>query len=597
VPEQFAGSVFDLPPGTTWEIELRAVDPDGMEWRGRVQATTREIPRALPQAPRLVAVATAGQLQAALEAAQPGDVIALAEGVYAGTFSLRASGTRENPIVMRGERAQGAVLDGEGCENCEVLSVRGSFVHVEELSLRNAARALRFSGEGATANAARRLHISDVVHGIGKAAGQTDFYICDNLIEGRLAWPWVFAEDATAHWDDRGVDLAGDGHVVCHNRIAGFGDPIVNKKVGARSWDVYGNDILDSFDGTEMDEGAGNVRLFRNRWTNVMAPVSIQPMHGGPGYVLRNALYNIPDEQIKLKSLGGEQLPSGVLVYHNTFVSPDLALNLQSPITQYNFEIANNLFVGPEKLEAGRAVDWTTEIIGGLFDYNGYWPDGGFWFGKVAGRNRFWESFAQVKAAGQVEGKGVLLEREIFAAGFVGPADSRMRHQPPSFALAPASKAIDAGRLLPGVNAGFVGAAPDLGALETGCPEPQYGPRAREEEGRVWPIDCNGARPTGIMENESDQRVFALHANAPNPFNPQTLIRFDLAATETVKLAVYDALGQRVRILVEELLAAGEHQAMWNGQDGAGAAVASGVYFYRLQAGGAAQARRMLLLK
>ncbi len=39
--------------------------------------------------------------------------------------------------------------------------------------------------------------------------------------------------------------------MVCHNRISGFGDPVVNEQVESRAWDVYGNDILDAFDGTE----------------------------------------------------------------------------------------------------------------------------------------------------------------------------------------------------------------------------------------------------------------------------------------------------------------------------------------------------------
>lgn len=175
---------------------------------------------------------------------------------------------------------------------------------------------------------------------------QRDFYLCDNVIEGRLEWPWVFDADAQSHWDDRGVDLAGDGHVACHNRISGFGDPVVNKQVESRAWDVYGNDILDAFDGTELDEASGNVRLYRNRFTNVMDPISIQPIHGGPAYALRNVGHNIVQEQIKLKSLGGQQLPSGALIYHNSFTSPARALNSQSPITQYSFELRNNCLCG-----------------------------------------------------------------------------------------------------------------------------------------------------------------------------------------------------------------------------------------------------------
>ena len=69
--------------------------------------------------------------------------------------------------------------------------------------------------------------------------------------------------------------MHGDGVVVCHNRIVGFGDPMIIKKLGARSFDFYGNDIRDSWDGCELDDGAGNARLFNNRWTNVWSSGSV----------------------------------------------------------------------------------------------------------------------------------------------------------------------------------------------------------------------------------------------------------------------------------------------------------------------------------
>jgi len=489
VPAQFAGSVFDLEPGTTYEIELHALDPDGLDERRTAQAVTRPVPPAEPAHPREVAVADTDQLRAALSAAAAGDVVTLADGTYPGPFSLNSSGTAEDPIVLRG--GGGAVLDGGGCDGCNVLEVYGSYVHVEGLTIENATRALRFLGAGATGNVARRLHIRDVVHGIGSSTDQTGFTVCDNWIEGRLEWPWTFADAATSHWDDRGIDMNGSGHVVCHNLIRGFGDPIVNKRRLVRAWDVYGNDVYDAFDGTELDEGEGNVRLFGNRYTNVMAPISIQPVFGGPAYVVRNVLYNVPDEQIKLKSLGGTEEPSGALIYHNTFVSPELALNLQTPITQHNFVVTNNLFVGPEALAGGRTVDWTASIDGGRFDHNGYYPDGGFWFGVVGGENRIYDSFAAVLAAGQVEQSGVLLARPIFAADVVGPpGDGMAAGDPQDFALADGSGAIDRGELLPGINGGFLGEGPDLGARESGCAEPVYGPRPAGMEALTNRVDC-----------------------------------------------------------------------------------------------------------
>jgi hypothetical protein len=90
---------------------------------------------------------------------------------------------------------------------------------------------------------------------------------------------------------------------------------------------------------------------------------------------------------------------------------------------------------------------------------------------------------------------------------------------------------------------------------------------------------------------------FALHAPQPNPFNPATMVRFDLPTTGAVRLEVYDVVGQRVRVLVAGDLPAGVHQVTWDGRSEVGAPVSSGVYLCRLQAGSFTQARRMVLLK
>lgn len=90
---------------------------------------------------------------------------------------------------------------------------------------------------------------------------------------------------------------------------------------------------------------------------------------------------------------------------------------------------------------------------------------------------------------------------------------------------------------------------------------------------------------------------FALHANVPNPFNPETSIRFELAQASAVRLEVFDVVGQKVRTLVSAHRPAGTHRVVWDGRDESGASVSSGLYVYRLQAGSFEQVRRMLLLK
>lgn len=109
--------------------------------------------------------------------------------------------------------------------------------------------------------------------------------------------------------------------------------------------------------------------------------------------------------------------------------------------------------------------------------------------------------------------------------------------------------------------------------------------------------------PTGIEPlNGFLAEGFQLFQNYPNPFNPETAISYQLpangeAAIRQVELAIYNSLGQKVRTLVKASQAPGAYRVTWDGRNDAGAPVASGIYIYRLSAGSALQARKMLLLR
>jgi hypothetical protein len=104
---------------------------------------------------------------------------------------------------------------------------------------------------------------------------------------------------------------------------------------------------------------------------------------------------------------------------------------------------------------------------------------------------------------------------------------------------------------------------------------------------------------TSLATDAPDARLVhnELHPNEPNPFNPQTTIRFSLQSDGPTRLEVFDVAGRRVTTLVNASLGAGPHRVTWNGTDAGGRAVASGVYLYRLESGDFEQTRRMLLLK
>ena len=88
-----------------------------------------------------------------------------------------------------------------------------------------------------------------------------------------------------------------------------------------------------------------------------------------------------------------------------------------------------------------------------------------------------------------------------------------------------------------------------------------------------------------------------LSQNFPNPFNPQTTIRFGLKEPGYVSLRIYDASGRFVRELVRGRRDAGPHEEVWDGRNEGGRIAAGGVYFYRLVAGEFVMTKKMVLLR
>jgi len=88
-----------------------------------------------------------------------------------------------------------------------------------------------------------------------------------------------------------------------------------------------------------------------------------------------------------------------------------------------------------------------------------------------------------------------------------------------------------------------------------------------------------------------------LVGNYPNPFNPITTIKFDVVAAGLVTIDVFNVKGQKVRSLVNGVYGLGEHNVVWNGLSDNGENVGSGVYFYRMQADGVTETKKMVMMK
>ncbi len=93
-----------------------------------------------------------------------------------------------------------------------------------------------------------------------------------------------------------------------------------------------------------------------------------------------------------------------------------------------------------------------------------------------------------------------------------------------------------------------------------------------------------------------DAKAMALTAS-PNPFNPRTTIKFNLSGKAAITLDIFDIQGRRVIQLLNEVKNAGSHQQVWNGRDGQGRQVSSGIYFYRFTAGNQESLGKLTLLK
>ena len=115
-------------------------------------------------------------------------------------------------------------------------------------------------------------------------------------------------------------------------------------------------------------------------------------------------------------------------------------------------------------------------------------------------------------------------------------------------------------------------------------------------------IASRSSQNASIISEATDLREpsrLTLYANYPNPFNPETLIRFDLSGEKPlhIRLSIFNLLGQEVRVLVNKILDPGMQTLVWDGKDEQGNTMVSGIYIYRLRAGQTVVSRRMVFLR
>jgi len=112
----------------------------------------------------------------------------------------------------------------------------------------------------------------------------------------------------------------------------------------------------------------------------------------------------------------------------------------------------------------------------------------------------------------------------------------------------------------------------------------------------IWQSAGAGAKPSSEEAGTRPDK-FSLSQNYPNPFNPECNIDYAIPIDCHVRLSVYNVLGQKIRVLVDEQQSAGYKSVVWDGKDSQGQELTTGVYFYRIQAGDFVESRKMVLIK
>ena len=457
---------------------------------------------------------------------QPGDTILVHAGLYkdnrwkyggglgtvfTGTYYLTQSGTPEKPIVIKAAGDGEVIFDGDGCYAFFNLE-SGNYNYFEGITFRNADIAIQ-AGEkniaGSSGLTVKKCRFENVGIGIHTDySGSKNFYIADNVFIGRhdpnvlMGWTgksWEkFPEYPAPTKSNFAVKVYGQGHVVAYNYVANFHDGIDNATYGVPdgypkevrdrmpvSIDIYNNDITNVHDNCiETDGAAHNIRVLRNRCFNhAHRALSAQTLFGGPAYFIRNIVYNAPEGgSIKLHAN-----PAGVIFYHNTLCAEvDHMRNASS-----NIHFRNNLILGQGAYPAIFAVDTYTNYTSS--DYNGFRPNPGAEYSfswnspppnilTDYSKPREARNFKTLQEYSQATGQdkhSILVDYNIFVNVSAPQGDQRKVYKAGdfNFQLKSNTVAVDAGVVLPNVNDGFIGKAPDLGALESGLPTPVYGPR------------------------------------------------------------------------------------------------------------------------
>lgn len=515
----FAWPIIDLAQGTTYEVEV-TVTLGAASVVKTLTCTTRTLPAASGAANKNVnAGMTPAQIQTALNALVPGDVLEFANGTYdlssvAGGVQLdNVHGTNGSPIYIRGESRAGVTLSHPArlfklidVSNLvfEKMSWQGSGVDSGTDASSNAVTFWSTAPAGSQKRLTfRNLAISGVDTGIDTFSSTPEtlpeeMLIYDCTLLGNNVWTDSFVNTNTA-WNDSCLMPRGKGNCAFNNTIKGFGDSIKLQFFTGANYGIhfYRNDIRNSCDDAmEFDGARRNCTAYDNRIHNAMSMLSLDPLDGGPLLCTRNIGINLGRTPFKFNDTN-----TGHYIYNNTMVrtegkywhdgifTAEAAWYNDNVGAQRAVAFRNNVLIyfGPStqtlRLDDSvwNPIDW---------DHNSFYPDGFFkWFEFL--------DFANLAAAQSSSDPIWIPTTPLFSGNTRRQvADTICESQPWVTPIVLGSdyltevlstytpQAADGtairnnGVAISGITDGYSGAAPDRGAIISGRSVPAYGDRS-----------------------------------------------------------------------------------------------------------------------
>jgi hypothetical protein len=492
-PEQpvdsFAGSIFDLTPGTEYDVELTLSEPGKPDRTLVTAASTRALPSAAPAAN--VTASPSDDLQAKLLALKAGDVLELADGIYdVDDLYLEASGTAAMPIYVRGHSRAGVVLRDA---TSHVFQFReAAYVVLENLTLEgsgvdsgtdSSSVGIHFyDGASQKYVTVRDIDIRAVDQGIIGYGSLVGVLIYHSSLHGNNTWTQPVIE-SNQTWNDDGITIPGLGNCAFENTLHGFGDSFaVRDGTHSAAVHFYRNRVTMTGDDTfEADYSTRNISFYDNWVDNASTFLSLDPLWGGPLFCFRNIVVNTVRGPFKLNNTN-----SGFMIYNNTIVRTEGTTGW-GWVQFNNGELRNYSFRNNVLVYRGSGNLLAIESAGNEpldFTNNAWFPDKSVWWTNTGGS---FDSLASARTGvpetdplfgtsrKRHEGDVITVSDPFTTPVTLGADHLTEVATATAPALAVGSSPKNAGVAIPNVTDGYSGGAPDMGAVIEGRPQPTRG--------------------------------------------------------------------------------------------------------------------------